>query len=273
MRTMASGAKNHTASQARRCVGTSSWHAELLPRTPYRAAYTAELPSIGFAFEAQGGVHAFGSDRRIGFRAKPNGLAYLPPGCDVYSQSDHGGEYLKVTFAWEQDGPWPRTRRFGDVIDAAAIDAAQKLRRELLAGERMDDLQCERLVDVLKQRTPCGLSGIAIEPAARSWMTPRRLKLIDDLIEARLDTKLTVEELAGALRLSTGFFCRAFRAAVGKAPHDYIIDRRVSRARALLQATALDLKAIAHTSGFASHAHMTATFRTRLGVTPGALRT
>jgi AraC family transcriptional regulator len=104
-------------------------------------------------------------------------------------------------------------------------------------------------------------------------MTPRRLKLIDDLIEARLDTKLTVQELAGALRLSAGFFCRAFRAAVGKAPHDYIIDRRISRARALLQATALDLKAIAHASGFASHAHMTSTFRTRLGVTPSAFRT
>jgi AraC family transcriptional regulator len=273
MRTLAPGAKNHTASRARHSAGTASWHAELLPRTPYRAAYTPELPSIGFAFEGQYGVHAFGSDRRVGFRAKPNGLAYLPPGCDVYSLSDHGGEYLKVTFAWEQDGPWPWARRFGDIIDDAAIDAAQKLRRELLASDRVDELQCERLVDVLKRRTACVLSGMAAEPPARSWMTPRRLKLIDDLIEARLDGKLTVQELAGALRLSTGFFCRAFHAAVGKAPHDYIIDRRVSRARALLQTTALDLKAIAHASGFASHAHMTATFRTRLGVTPSALRT
>jgi AraC family transcriptional regulator len=270
---MAPGAQNQAASQAKRRAGTGSWRAELLPRTPYRAAYTPEHPSIGFAFEAQGGVHAFGSDRRVDFRAKSNGLAYLPPGCDVYSLSDHGGEYLKVTFAWDHDEPWPWARRFSDVIDAAAIDAAQQLRRELLAGDRIDELQCERLVAVLKQRTACVLSGIAIDPTARSWMTPRRLKLIDDLIEARLDTKLTVQELAGALRLSAGFFCRAFRAAVGKAPHDYIIDRRISRARALLQTTALDLKAIAHASGFASHAHMSSTFRTRLGVTPSAFRT
>jgi len=272
MRTIAPGAEDHTASQARRSAGAGSWHVQLLPRAPYRAAYTPELPSIGFAFEGQDGVHAFGSDRRVGFRAKPNGLAYVPPGCDVYSQSDHGGEYLKVTFAWDRGDAWPWARRFSDVIDAAAIDAAQQLRRELLASDRVDELQCERLVQVLKRRTACVLRGIAAEPPARCWMTPRRLKLVDDLIEARLDTKLTVEELAGALRLSTGFFCRAFRTAVGKAPHDYIIDRRVSRARALLQATALDLKAIAHASGFASHAHMTATFRSRLGVTPSALR-
>jgi AraC family transcriptional regulator len=64
----------------------------------------------------------------------------------------------------------------------------------------------------------------------------------------------------------------AFAAAVGQAPHDYISDRRVSRARALLRRTTLDLGAIAQASGFSSHAHMTATFRKRLGVSPRELR-
>jgi AraC family transcriptional regulator len=256
-----------------------SWRAELLPRTAYCAAFTPGLPSIGFAFDGQAGVHAFASDRRSDFRARPNSLAYVPPGCDVYSRSDLGGEYLKVTFtpepdapefdAPESDTPWHRARRFNDVIDATAMDAAQLLRRQLLARD-LDRLQCERAVNVLKQRTAHVLGDIA--PAARGWMTARRLKLIDELIEARLDAKLTVGELAGALKLSTGFFCRAFRAAIGKAPHDYIIDRRVSRARALLQDASLDLSTVAQASGFASHAHMTATFRHRLGVTPSRLR-
>jgi AraC family transcriptional regulator len=248
-----------------------AWRAELLPRSAYCAVFTPDLPSIGFAFDGQAGVHAFASDHKVAFRAKANSLAYVPPGCDVYSQSDHGGEYLKVTFAPESDALWQCARRFNDVIDAAAIDAAQRLRRQLLARNR-DQLQCERAVNVLKQRAAHVLSEITVEPAARSWMTTRRLKLIDELIEARLDTKLTVAELACALELSAGFFCRAFRAAIGKAPHDYIVDRRVSRARALLQNGALDLSAIAQASGFASHAHMTATFRQRLGVTPSALR-
>lgn len=249
-----------------------AWCAELLPRAAYCATLTPELPSIGFAFDSQAGIHAFASDRKVAFRAKPNSLAYVPPGCDVYSQSDHGGEYLKVTFASEADEPWLCTRRFNDVIDAVAVDAAQQLRRHLLARDCIDELQCERLIHVLKQCTARVLSEIADEPPARSWMTARRLKLIDDLIEARLDTKLTVAELSGTLKLSTGFFCRAFRAAIGKAPHDYIIDRRVSRARTLLQNAALDLSAIAQASGFASHAHMTVTFRHRLGVTPSMLR-
>jgi AraC family transcriptional regulator len=266
-------ATNQKASGPPRYAVPGAGSAELLPRHPYQAAYTPDLPVIGFAFDGQVGVHAFGSDRKAAFRARPNGLAYVPAGCDVYSQSKHGGEYLKVTFEEQQHGePWPWSRRFSDVIDPAAIDAARRLRRLLLAGDRIDELQCERLVDTLKQRTVYALGGAFIEPAARCWMTPRRLRLVEDLIEARLDAKLTVQELAGALRLSAGFFCRAFHAAVGQAPHDYIVDRRVSRARMLLRNAALDLGAIAQASGFASHAHMTATFRKRLGVTPSALR-
>jgi len=103
-------------------------------------------------------------------------------------------------------------------------------------------------------------------------MTPQRLRLVDDLIEARLDARLTVQDIADTLGLSAGFFCRAFRTAIGQSPHDHIIDRRVARARTLLADPALDLSSIAVASGFASHAHMTATFRKRLGVTPRELR-
>jgi AraC family transcriptional regulator len=254
-----------------RRIAVGSWHAELFPRHGYCVALTLDLPSIGFAFDGQIGVHAFAGDRRVDFRARPNGLAYVPPGCDVYSQSDVGGEYLKITFASDADDAWADTRRFNDVIDAVAINAAERLRRQLLAPDGVDELACERHIWRLKERAACVLNGPPA-PAARSWMTPRRLKLIDDLIEAKLDGKLTVQELAQALRLSTGFFCRAFRAAVGKPPHDYIIDRRVARVRALLADASVDLTAIAQASGFASHAHMTATFRHRLGVTPSALR-
>jgi len=227
------------------------------------------MPIIGFAFESQAGVHAFGGDRKADFRAKPNGLAFVPAGCDVYSQSDRGGEYLRIAFAGER---WRSARRFSDVIDPAAIDAAERLRRQLLACDGIDMLQCERFVLALEARAASVLGGTAGQSSARFWMTPRRLKLVDELVEARLDAELTVQDLADALGLSAGFFCRAFRAAIGKPPHDYIIDRRVSRARTLLESAALDLSAIAYASGFASHAHMTATFRHRLGVTPSALR-
>src|SRR5450631_1394279 len=137
---------NQIASKPRLCGVPDSWCAELLPRHPYQAAYTPDLPIIGFAFDGQVGVHAFGSDRKADFRAKPNGLAYVPAGCDVYSRSTQGGEYLKITLECSREQSWPSSRRFSDVIDPLAIDAARQLRRQLLAPHGIDELQCERFV-------------------------------------------------------------------------------------------------------------------------------
>ena len=277
MQALAHQATTQATPAPRRFALAGSWCAELLPRSPYETAYTPDGPIIGFAFDGQVGVHAFASDRRTAFRAKPNGLAYVPVACDVYSVSRHGGEYLKISFAREPDGPSPCARRFSDVIDQVAIAAAQRLRRllmrdESMRGDSIDALQCERFVEVLKERAIAVSRGTVVPSPVGSCMTPRRLRMIDELIEARLDGKLTVQELAGALGLSTGFFSRAFKAAIGKAPHDHIVDRRISRARALLWSTRLDLIGIAYASGFSSHAHMTATFRARLGVNPSVLR-
>jgi AraC family transcriptional regulator len=265
-------ANNQIISTSRRCAVVGSWSVELLPRKPYHAAYRPDVPVVGFAFDGQAGVHAFGSDRKTNFRTRPNSLAFVPAGCDVYSTSNQGGEYLRLTFERPRDETWSCSRRFSDAIDPLAILAAEQLRRQLLTIEGGDELQCERFVEILEERTLSVLNDSSTGPAARAWMTPRRLKRVEELIEAKLDTRMTVQSLADELELSGGFFCRAFHAALGKAPHDYIIDRRVSRARTLLRNEALGLSAVAHASGFSSHAHMTATFRKRLGVAPSELR-
>jgi AraC family transcriptional regulator len=244
---------------------------ELLPRGAYEAAYTPQSGTIGFAFERQSGVHAFASDRRTAFRTRPNSLAFVPADCDVYSQSVEGGEYLTLTDLGEAEPSPPRERRFNDVMDPPALHAAESLRRLLLAGASENDLRLEQHACTLQERV-AHIFGAPAEPRASGWMTPRRLRQIDELIEAGLDGGLTVRDLADRLGLSAGFFARAFKAATGKPPHAYIIDRRISRARALLRSAPSDLSQIAYACGFSSHAHMTSAFRARLGVTPARLR-
>lgn len=244
---------------------------ELLPRAPYEASFVCERPVIGFAFEGQVGMHAFATSRRSAFRGKPNHISWVPRGCDVYSQSAAGGEYLKITLEPGRMAGTQFERRFSNVIDRTAIAAAQRLRR-LLLGRTVEALACEREIAVLEERARRILAGETVRSRPAAWMTPRRLGLIEELIEARLDGCLSVHELAATLGLSDGFFSRAFTAAVGKPPHEYMIDRRIARARALLVAQHRDLAAIAAASGFSSHAHMTALFRERLGVTPSEMR-
>ena len=87
MRVWKHGETNRSGLQQARRAAVGQWWAELLPQSPYDAAYTPDAAIIGFAFDSQAGVHAFATDRRTEFPAKPNGLAYVPRGCDVYSES------------------------------------------------------------------------------------------------------------------------------------------------------------------------------------------
>jgi len=245
---------------------------ELLPRQAYEAFYTPDHAVIGFAFEAQTGVHAFAGDRRTAYRTRPNSLAFTPAGCDVYSQSREGGEYLVLTASPALPAMGAPQRRFTDVIQPMALGPAQSLRRLLLTGELFDGLALEHQALALAEAVSLVAGGSLREPRLASWMTPQRRRAVEELIEAKLDTALTLEELAAAVGLSAGFFARAFKAAMGKPPHAYILDRRIARARMLLASTDFDLSAIAYACGFASHAHMTSQFRRRLGITPSALR-
>ena len=66
----------------------------VLPAARYEASYVPTDHVIGFTFERQRGVDAFGGARRRLFDAEPWRLAFTPAGCDVFSASDRGGEYL-----------------------------------------------------------------------------------------------------------------------------------------------------------------------------------
>lgn len=104
------------------------------------------------------------------------------------------------------------------------------------------------------------------------WLNRRRLRQIDEVVEERLDTQLTVSELAREFGISAGFFSREFKSAFGRTPHQYIVDKRLASARAKLLQSRQDLSAIAFACGFSSHSHMTARFKERFGITPAQLR-
>ena len=240
--------------------------AELLPRRGYEVRYRPEADSIGFAFESQSGLHAFASDRPTPYRSRPNSLAFLPAGCDVFSRSQEGGEYLILRCA----APVGATRRFNDHIDEKVIAAAYALRNMILRGGPPAPLQFEAAVQALRESARRARQAALASPAR--WMTPRRLKLIDEMITARLAEPLTVGDLAGELQLSPGFLSRSVRAAVGMPPHRYILERRLSQARLMIETSAAPLADIAFACGFASHAHLSASLRRYFGLSPRDLR-
>jgi len=101
-----------------------------------------------------------------------------------------------------------------------------------------------------------------------SWQE-RRAK---DLIDSRLGSDLSLEELAGECGLSVAHFARAFRQTVGETPHRWLTQRRVETAQWMLVNTNTPLALIAVECGFADQAHFTSVFTRSTGVSPGAFR-
>ncbi len=95
---------------------------------------------------------------------------------------------------------------------------------------------------------------------------------IEQEIEAHLAEPLTIAMLATSAGMRETRFLQAFKAQTGLAPYQYVLRKRIERARNLLLGSTLGLAEIALASGFSDQAHMTSSLSRHIGQTPGAIR-
>lgn len=97
------------------------------------------------------------------------------------------------------------------------------------------------------------------------------IRRVRDLIEGGLGEDLALETLAAEARMSSWHFLRVFRRETGATPHLYVLQRRLARARRLLEAGEPPA-AVAAATGFTDQSHLTNRFRRTYGVTPAVFR-
>ena len=94
-----------------------------------------------------------------------------------------------------------------------------------------------------------------------------------DLIAAEYDRRITLAELASLCDLSQSQLLRRFQLEYGTTPHQYLLKRRVQRAkRQLLADIEVPIAQIALDLGFADQSHFTRQFSKATGVTPDKFR-
>ncbi len=251
----------------------------VLPASPYEVRYVPAHHVIGFTFEGQRGVDAFGGAPRRPFDAEPWRLAFTPAGCDVFSASDRGGEYLVLSVAPETFARLApriatgRLQQFTNVADPLFTSLATGLRRATVLGAATPPLAMDTLIAAAVERVSELLDAGTQRARPERRMTSRRLRRILDHFEARLTECIRLADLASDCGLSESYLARTFRAATGTTLHAALVERRIARARSLMEAASrrgvpASLAEVAAATGFASHAHMTTAFRRVLGVTP-----
>lgn len=88
----------------------------------------------------------------------------------------------------------------------------------------------------------------------------------------RLDQPLTLTQLAGQARCSERTLTRRFRVDTGSTPKQWILQRRLDRARELLESTDLTVEQVAGRTGFPTAAALRGRMVSELGTTPTAYR-
>ena len=100
----------------------------------------------------------------------------------------------------------------------------------------------------------------------------RHLLRARDLVDARYQEPLRVDDLASAAGLSKAHFSREFRRAFGESPHAYLLTRRLERAASLLRSTDRSVAVICFEVGLRSVGSFTTSFTRTYGRTPTAYR-
>ena len=103
-------------------------------------------------------------------------------------------------------------------------------------------------------------------------LSPVIRQRVKNQIEDSLSTAITVGDLARTAGLSPFHFSRMFSASEGISPHQYVLSRRILKAKNLLTNTKLPLALIAQECGFSSQSHFSKRFQIFTSMTPKNFR-
>ncbi len=162
-----------------------------------------------------------------------------------------------------------------EVRDQKLCALAEALADELRTPSAGGTLLVDSLAQALAVRTirdyhrdhgtPCGLT-----PSRKLTAAQERRAL--DFIEAHADCNFELADLARSAGVSEFHFIRCFKISFGVSPYQFVMQKRLEHAVALISTSSEPLAEIALRCGFSDQSHMTRTLKKGIGITPGAIR-
>ena len=106
----------------------------------------------------------------------------------------------------------------------------------------------------------------------RGGLGSARLRRIKELVDAKMEDDLSLDEMAQSVGLSTAHFARMFRKSTGETPHQFVLGQRIERAKAMLRGPVARVLDVAVACGFKTQQHFAQVFRDVCGVSPTEYR-
>jgi AraC family transcriptional regulator len=106
----------------------------------------------------------------------------------------------------------------------------------------------------------------------RGGLGPGRLRRVVELVHSKMDSELSLEEMAKSAGLSTAHFARMFHKSTGETPHQFVLRHRIERAKEMLRSADARVIDVTLACGFKTQARFTRVFRSTCGITPAEFK-
>src|SRR5450432_2517655 len=106
----------------------------------------------------------------------------------------------------------------------------------------------------------------------RGGLGSARLRRIKELVHAKMEDDLSLDEMAQSVGLSTAHFARMFRKSTGATPHQFVLRQKLERAKAMLRTPDARILDVAVACGFKTQQHFAQVFRDICGISPTGYR-
>ena len=194
---------------------------------------------------------------------------YVTRRCDYIALTVETDKLL-TTLPAGQAFQHPHFERQYEVDDAQLRGILQTLAAEMEAGGPNGQLFVDSLATALGLHLGrCYDNGGAFRPNMAGGLDGRALQTIIDYMEAHLSESLSVGELARLVGLSKFHFTRLFKQTTRVSPYQFFLQRRLNRARQLLDRGGLTVGQVSHSLGFSDQSHFSKQFKNRFGITAG----
>jgi AraC family transcriptional regulator len=233
------------------------------------------------------GASVYSGKRRFEGKVLSRETLIIPAGSSWVCRAEGSAQpellllYMRPLFVRSAAGEWDfsheteLTPQIG-FSDKHICHIAMSLLHELNESNVVGRLYADSLATGLAIQLVRHYSSLKDVHVGHGGMAPHKLRkaiaLIDHHLSDEEEGRVALRVVARAVRMSYFHFSRAFKQSMGMTATNYIAERRIERAKKMLEETELPISEIALRSGFSSQSHFTTAFRRLAGATPKAFR-
>ena len=164
-------------------------------------------------------------------------------------------------------------REHWDLIDRHISALLLEMRADLEDGSPAGPLYGDSLANSLALYLLKRYSNVTMRLAPyRGGLSRSKLNRVLEYVNANLGDKLELGVLARVAGVNLYHFARAFKQSTGKSPYQYVLLRRIEKAKEFLAHSGLSVIETSARTGFVDQGHFSKVFRRLVGVAPSKYR-